>query len=253
MRYFVLLQLNQDSTGHIWPFGSCILELLIHFLEPPRASRALSLKSSPRGERKKKAKNILYCTFFKRQVMKTLDVLPWKLFTVAYKQQHLLSSQKTKACVHLKWDAVGKRASCHGVSGWWMLVVLEAMTGARKWERESKRVRQLGKRVRWAPAWARRASTGSAVKSSNTREQRCSRLHVPAVSEHREKEERKTAISRSPKLQRKVSAKRNHEDDKLLRLWPTRMEFTLHAYKQRGCKEIKHPTELWTRSLSFLK
>lgn len=156
----------------------------------------------------KKGNNILLHTFLKRQVKKTLNVLPWKLFTAAYKQQHLSSSQNTKACVHLKWEAVGKGASWHGVSEWWMSVVLEAMTGARKWERESKRSRRLGKTVSGAPARAHRATTGSAAKSSNTREERRSRLHVPAVSEHRKKEERKTVICHSANLQRKVSAEK---------------------------------------------
>lgn len=99
MWHFGLLQLNQDSTGHIWPFGSCILELLMHFLEPPRVSRVLPLKSSPRGERKKKGKNILYRTFFKRQVMKTLlmfypgNCLLWltsnKIYCQVKKQKHV--------------------------------------------------------------------------------------------------------------------------------------------------------------------
>lgn len=180
--------------------------------------------------RKNKCKNnISHHTFLKRQVKKMLHVLPWKPFTVTYKQLNLLSSQKTKNI----WNEMrlGKGPlAMEWVSGWWMLVVLEAMTGARKWERESKRGRQLGKRVRWAPAWARRATTGSAVKSSNTREVRCSRLHVPAVSEHRKKEKRKTVISRSSNVQRK-SASWRKSWRRLLRPWlkVDVMECSLHA------------------------
>lgn len=153
---------NSKKKWQIWPSGYCIVQLLVLFRNFHMRLCVVTEEFTEKRETfAEKCKYILYRKFLKRQDMKTLHVLPWKLFTVASKQQNLLPSQKNKSVCTSKMGSGWER----GLLPWseWMMDI------GCSWSDD--RNTKVGKRVKTRPTAGNEGMLSTCVSTpSNHRE-----------------------------------------------------------------------------------